>query len=245
MKPTNSIVEKIQKLLSLANSDNENEAKIATNKANELLIKYNLSLQEVQDTQFEYGEREVLKAGLLVKDYQKMISGLMDQFFFVKVAVFSRPSGYTSGIRNGVGKRVFERTIILMGTDENTKIASYVFTYLNQVYPKLWLDYKKDKGLQTWSRTSYYTGLTSGIAKMLEDTKWRVQKETGLVVIRDPGLEKFCASKSAGSYHGRTGKEIDPNAYMAGVQDGLTIKLRKPLGETQKTSLALAGKRQK
>ena len=53
------IIERIQKLLSLANSDNENEAQLAASKANELLTKYNLSLQEVEGINLEYSEHEV------------------------------------------------------------------------------------------------------------------------------------------------------------------------------------------
>ena len=41
------IIEKIRKLLALSHSPNENEAVSATKKANELLIKYNLSLGDV------------------------------------------------------------------------------------------------------------------------------------------------------------------------------------------------------
>jgi len=43
------ILEKIQKLLSLATSDNEHEAKAAMDKANALLVKHNLSMQEAKE----------------------------------------------------------------------------------------------------------------------------------------------------------------------------------------------------
>lgn len=69
MVPDKSIMEKIQKLLSLANSDNENEAKMATARANELLIKYNLNLQQIEDHQNDYMVQTIedKNAGLTLK----------------------------------------------------------------------------------------------------------------------------------------------------------------------------------
>lgn len=43
------IIEKIKKLLSLSESSNENEAKIAMLKAQELLMKHKLSMREVKE----------------------------------------------------------------------------------------------------------------------------------------------------------------------------------------------------
>jgi hypothetical protein len=40
------LIKRIQKLLALAGSDNENEAKAAMDMANRLLLKHNISLQE-------------------------------------------------------------------------------------------------------------------------------------------------------------------------------------------------------
>jgi hypothetical protein len=49
------IIEKIQKLLALATSDNENEAQMAAKRAQELLLKYNLKLTDVE---LEEGEEK-------------------------------------------------------------------------------------------------------------------------------------------------------------------------------------------
>ncbi|MDE2100009.1 MAG: DUF2786 domain-containing protein [Patescibacteria group bacterium] len=48
--PNDSIIQKIQKLFALAQSDNEAEAALATARAQELLAKYNLDLAMVKDT---------------------------------------------------------------------------------------------------------------------------------------------------------------------------------------------------
>ena len=44
----NKVVERIKKLLSLASSPNEHEAKMAAEKANELLLRFNLTASEVE-----------------------------------------------------------------------------------------------------------------------------------------------------------------------------------------------------
>lgn len=41
------IIDRIKKLLALAESDNESEAKLAMERANELLLRYNLSSSQV------------------------------------------------------------------------------------------------------------------------------------------------------------------------------------------------------
>lgn len=228
------IVKKIQKLLTLANSDNENEAKLATQKANELLLKYNLKMQQVKDTQFEYQEKSVKETGLTVKPYQHMISSLLTEFFFVQIVIGQVFSGYSSG-DHGVPRARYKKTLKLVGTKENCEIATYIFDYLNTAYPNLWKDqYERNASLDRTHAHSYYKGLTAGIRSMLTETKWKVEEEMGLVVVGDPGLDKFVEDITSGKSYGQSSKsEIDPDVYRKGLQDGKEIQLRKPIESTR------------
>lgn len=237
MRPPDPIIARIQKLLALANSDNEYEAKQATNRANELLIKHNLKLQEVTDRNFSYVDRDAITVGTVIQGYQKMIAGLLDGFFFVKILVGSSFSHY-----DAMGRERLTRKITLIGTEVNTEIATYIFSYLNESYPRLWSDFRKKNKLGGRYRTSYYVGLTAGISEMLEKTKWRVEHETGLVVVGDPELQKFADSRAQGAYNGREESPINQAVAAAGFRDGVNIKLRKPIESTATTSgLYLSG----
>lgn len=54
-----SIINKIKKLLALSDSPNENEAIVATQKANELLVKYNISLGDVHSNESTFRKQVV------------------------------------------------------------------------------------------------------------------------------------------------------------------------------------------
>ena len=91
MADTNPIINKIQKLLSLANSHNENEAKAAMNMANTLLLKHNLSIQQIEthiDEQKTQYQTKNVKEGLsTLRLHQKLISDLLQNHFFVKIII--------------------------------------------------------------------------------------------------------------------------------------------------------------
>lgn len=238
------ILKRIQKLLGLANSDNENEAKLATARANELLIKHNLTLQEVKDVQFTYGTKDLEKTGLTLKPYQKMIASILMDYFFVRAVVSKKHVGFSSG-QWGRAKAQYEKVIQLVGTTENCEIASYIFSYLNSAYPRLWKEYQDRTGEGAKGKYSYYLGLSSGITKMLKETRWKVESETGLVVQKDKNLEDHMKKKYGNSSYGGDSKsDINGDVYRDGVEDGKNITLRKPIeSETTNSNAKLTGKK--
>ena len=221
----NNIIAKIQKLLSLANSSNENEAKAAMNMANTLLLKHNLSIQQISGYQVEYEIKNLGGEFLTLKLHQKLVSGLLKGYFFVEVLILKK-------LHNIAGRAQYKKTIQLVGSKENCEIASYIFSYLDHSYPDLWKSYKKNNPELTTSyhKESYYQGLTQGIKKMLESTKWKVQEEMGLILMADANLAKFVKQNSKGKYGNNSAcASIDQKIYDDGVSDGSNITLRKPI----------------
>ncbi len=231
-----SIIERIQKLLNLANSPNENEAKLATAKANELLTKYNLNLQEIKDKNFEYTTHDLVSCGLTFKTHHRLITDIMNKYFFVAVIFSSRTVGVSSGEHAYYrrARRQKAKTIKLVGMPENCKIAAYVFDYLNALYPKLWIEYRKGTNATPRDRVSYYEGLTIGIMEKLKESRFRVQNETGLVVLKDMNLEKRVNEIATGVYKAPQ-NNLNNTVVKDGIQDGLKVTLRKPI-ETSRTN---------
>ncbi len=61
MEPNQNIIEKIQKLLALSKSPNENEASTALRMAMDMLSKHNLSMSEINVEKKESVEHEEVK----------------------------------------------------------------------------------------------------------------------------------------------------------------------------------------
>jgi hypothetical protein len=224
----NNIIIKIQKLLSLANSSNENEAKAAMNMANILLLKHNISLQQINDRKPAYKSKDVASDLLTLKQYQKLIISLLKDYFFVEAIIVKEIHDYGA-------RAQYKKTIQLIGTAENCEIASYIFDYLDKAYPQLWQSYRKKNIKNNPNSTtrsfqiSYYHGLTKGIKSMLEATRWKVQEETGLILKTDANLTKFVEQKTNGKYGASARATINDKAYNDGVNDGSNITLRKPI----------------
>jgi hypothetical protein len=218
-----NIIAKIQKLLSLANSSNENEAKSAMNMANKLLLEYNLSIQQIADHKSEYEFKDVGEEILVLGLRQRLIIALLRNHFFVELVIIKQ--SFFS-----FGRTKYKKTIQLVGTKENCEIAAYIFTYLDRAYPELWKNYLKNNREIKCHKGSYYQGLTRGIAQMLEATKWKVQKEVGLVLKQDANLTNFVKQKFRATY-GRSYSysKIDQKAYNDGISDGSNITLRRPI----------------
>ena len=219
----NNIISKIQKLLSLANSHNENEAKAAMNMANMLLLKHNLSIQQIAGYQAEYEFKNVGADSLTLKLHQKLVANLLKDYFFVEILILKQSVG------NNIRAK-YKKTIQLVGTKENCEIASYIFSYLDHTYPELWQTYCKNNQNTKPHKESYYMGLTEGIKSMLESTRWKVQEETGLILQKDANLAKFIKEKSKGTYGSKSARaEMDQKVYNDGISHGENITLRKPI----------------
>jgi len=223
MKTADEVISKIQKLLALANSDNENEARLASERANELLLKHNLSLQQVHAKDSDYVETTIQIRRL--EFTYGIIGALLREYFFVKVIRSKSWNGRTQS-----GRARWKSSLSFYGRRENVECAQYVFEYLSQVLPRLWSDFQAAHPGRG-QRKSYQLGIVDGIEANLEATRFRVQQETGLVLVKDPKVEGYCSTaKSCRADFG----EFDPHSYVKGHDDGKNVKLRKPITTDRK-----------
>ena len=151
-----SIVDKIRKLLALATSSNEHEARLAAEKANELLIRHNLKMQDLGE-EGDYAKDPVLVAGRL-KPQTDWIVSILQQHFFV-VAASSR-------------QYYRHQTILyLVGKKTNLEIAHYVYVFLDRTFPGLWQQWKAEQGRRAGLRKNYYHGLHNGLNYQLDQRR--------------------------------------------------------------------------
>ena len=143
---------KIKKLLAWSGSSNINEASSAAEKANKLLLKYNLSMSDLDKKDQKYLE-EVVSSEPYLRIHQKFVLPIIQEFFFVKPMLFLRTIGFTK-----TGARKTNTDIKLIGTKENIEIAKYTYDFLCKTYKELWLIYKRANNLGENKRQHYYTG---------------------------------------------------------------------------------------
>lgn len=231
------IIAKIQKLLALANSDNEHEAQIAAQRAQELMVKHNLEMQQIK-VDLEYAEQVVANDLPYALWHHNYILNICKDYFFVRT--WFAPQKYKLTRDN---RRQFRYGIVFFGTKANVKIANYVFDYLCGAYQRLWLDYKRANGLTEKSRKSYYSGLSKGLRSKLEETRARVEQDRGLVLVNDPKLDARMA-KGFTSHGGSYNPEYHHDVAMAGIEHGKSISIAKPIeGQRIYTGIRLNGRK--
>lgn len=228
------MIDRVKKLLSLANSDNEHEAKLAAERASKLLTEYNLTMQEVVVNR-DYESTTVVEKNRMAQE-DKWLMPLLRDFFFVNPIIHSSYRG-----RDDRGRRKYAHSIVFIGEDVNVEVASYVYEFLLKEYRILWKVYSKRTGAKRGSKDSYYHGLTWGLKAQLQRSQKAVQNETGLVLVKDPGLEKYMNEQHP-DLRSQTRKANvgDFVAASHGAEDGKNIQIRKGVGSSQNQGAVLA-----
>ena len=235
------LLKKIQKLLALAESPNEHEAETATRKAQELLVRHNLSIQQVQTLQDEYSKTNI-DTVMRYKKEHSFVLDIVQEFFFVKVTL-SRSYCRFSG--NGY-RATYNSEISLVGTPANVEVARYVYSYLVHTFKELWRTYQKENAAPLKHRTPFMLGLRDGLWSKLKETRNKVESEMGLVVIDDPDLQKYL-TESLGIKKAKkeTPNRRDYEAEEAGREKGKNIRIAKAVNyQSENKGLSLGFNKQ-
>ena len=211
------MVERVKELLALAGSPNEHEAANAMRMANKYLLKYNLSLSEM-DGPKEYSVRHLGKCSARVQEYEYSLAHILQEHFFVQVIwTFSYdPLTNKSG-----------RVLQISGTDENLEIAEYVHDYVMRLTKPLWEAHRAQWGSQNGTKFQYLAGVIQGLSDKLDAQRTTLKSEHGLVWRDDPELQEFFRhlhprTRTIGGSGVRRG-----GGYEAGRRDGKEINIHK------------------
>lgn len=211
------ILNKVQKLLSLAQSQNRFEAESAMSKAQELLLRHNLSLLEAE-TNRNYVHKQIGEIGVR-NPIKSLVGTIITTFFFVEALWVScyDPKKNKKG-----------RILEIYGTPENVEMAEYVHSYLFNISELLWKEYKGNKNIAgNRHRRTYIYGLLNGFYKKL-DSQNEENRKKSLVWTGDPELKRFYRRrnrkirKSAFSYSSSC-----KDAYNSGVSRGKNLVIHK------------------
>ncbi|MFO1053631.1 MAG: DUF2786 domain-containing protein [Planctomycetota bacterium] len=214
---------RIEKLLALGGSPNENEATAAMRKARHLMLEHNL--ESVRgDGERSFGVRVLGRVCKRHKAWELTLGGILGEFFFVEVIW----APYFDAITATDGKALHA-----YGTPANLAMAEYVHGYLSAVVEDLWIGFKRTHGLRRdRERSQYQDGVMLGFGeKLRQQERELVAQSTALMWRGDPRLSAYYRwhNPHVRSGSGRTVALTD--AHVAGRVAGRGVALHRPLRE--------------
>lgn len=211
------VLERITKLLALAESPNPHEAEAAMAAAQRLLLKHNLELGDSpRARQFVY--RHLGRPSGRVQEPERILAALLGAHFFVEpvwVKVWQ--------VERGVAGTALE----ICGTRENVDIAEYVHGFLLHTAERLWLDHKRRATIRgDADRRRFLSGVMSGFKSKLDAQRARTREE-GLVWVRDAGLDDFFSRRHPRVHTVSRQSSRTSSAFAHGRAAGETIVLHR------------------
>lgn len=172
------VLDRVQKLLALATSDNRNEAEAAMAAAQRLLLKHNLG-HRAESQARGYAARTLGNPALRRAEHEQRLATLLSRHFFVQtiwIPVYLPLLGRHGSVLEAVG------------TPGNLEIAAYVHDHLLHTAEALWRSHKAASGIRgDRDRRTFLAGVVAGFSAKL-DREARVSAEQGLVWVEDADL---------------------------------------------------------
>lgn len=231
--------DKIGKLLALAHSPNENEAKAALLKARELMAEHKLTeaecaeaaRQEVKDIKTEFTASKRRDPWLIP------LSAIIGEHYCCKA--------YRTHIS---GKQT--QTIGFIGLEDDAELCVEIFGYavacirsrIKEIRREL-----KDEGWYTDKYIkrecdSYGFGFNRGLSRAFDRQQEEAPQEWGLVLVVPPEVEEAAQHLGKGEFKAKAQQEISRDAFLDGLKDGMEFDPTRVLRETQeKRTPALCG----
>ena len=220
-KDRNDILDKVKKLLALANSENEHEASQAASMAQRLLQRYDLCIEDVS---------EITEEDTQIHEETAAVSGRMSSWRTyllqgVAYAFQCRTLVYTG----------YRRTrLVLVGSKGTTTAARETFEYLSSSIDKLTKKnaYGRGKRFTHGYRQGLVMRISERLRAMAKQNEVEVQREateagTALVLCKQQALKEYMG-QFKGQYKG-TSTQTDYCGYNAGFTDGNNVSLNKQL----------------
>ena len=211
------VLEKVKKLLQLAQSSNTHEAELATMKANSLLLRHNLDHVQSYEEPI-YLDRLLRRSR---KDSKLCAIQSILKHFIVKAVMSSGQNACC---------------LEVSGTLTNVKLARYVAEFLEREMDYLWSEAQREHGLKGLrSKNSFFAGIAKGFDLKMSKVKqdFTTDEQKALVLV-ERGLDektkmiyrRLSSYSSGASYHEEAGH--------LGVEKGKNLSIRQGVESSSK-----------
>lgn len=220
------ILEKVNKLLALAQSSSEHEAREAMRKAHSLMHSYNLGCLE-QRTARRYFSIFLGKPSLRHTPVESWMGCLLREYYFVETIWVQ---AYV------LEKDRMGNVLEISGTSENLAMAEYVFSFVNRYIDQAWDEYRRLKKVSGKRRqTDFAVGVIKGFRESLaQDEREKVApaNSSALVRARDTDLQGYFRFRFPRiSTRGGSSRQIDQETTDAGMELGRKLKIHRGIHE--------------
>jgi hypothetical protein len=213
------MVERISRLLALAESPNRHEAEAAMGAAQRLMLRHNLEADRAHVAR-DYCYLHLGRPTGRVSEHERLVAMILGKHFFVDV-IWIPVYRALEGRRGSV--------LEICGTRANTAIAEYVHGFLFEMGGRLWSEHKRSRAISSdRERRSYLAGVMTGFADKLDQQASKSRSE-GLVWLRDGDLEAYFRRRHPHVRNVRYAGRRRTDAWARGREAGRSIVLHKPV----------------
>lgn len=222
MTQAEKVTEKIKKLLELATSPNEHEARRAMEMAQKLMIQFNIDEVDLntanvseQIIQENYDNELFNRIG--VREQLPRITKTIGRIFGVFALFNRRGTGVIS-------------EVLLFGYPTNLKVAKYA---LDSILQQGALEYKAvyRANRSTLGGLEFWDGFAYGLQRKFES--FSSKEANSALVVYDP-VERYTKERSGGSFNLSS---FDGSSREAGIAAGLRAEIRSGITSTNKGNL--------
>jgi hypothetical protein len=238
-----NIIEKIKKLLQLAQSSNIHEAMAATKAADLLIAKFRIdraSLQELdQDKSSPVEDNNILYETARIVSWKSHLAIILSEHY--GCAVFNDTQWGASKAGHKVNR------YRLVGHQSDLDLTRFMFGWITNEIERLCQANCKGQGRIV--AQSYCEGAVTGINSQLKDSKVQAKKaaeesgQSNALIALDNRLaeskEVMHKLHKLGKCKGYSSRRFDADAYHQGVSDGKQMHLANGLKDSNKTKQLL------
>ncbi len=210
-------LERIARLLALAESPNEHEAQSAMSAARRLMLKYNLE-EVAAAKRGVQGFRHLGRATGRVSESERVLALILSEYFFVEtiwVPVWRPAEGKRGSVLEALGNRA------------NLEMAHYVYDFLTHTAEQLWRQHRRASKIRgDRDRRAFIAGVMHGFRLRLESER-RETGEQGLVWVGDPELASFFKRRHPRVRWTKHSGSAQNPAHRAGKEQGQRIVLHR------------------
>jgi hypothetical protein len=213
------VLERIARLLALAESSNVNEAQAAMSAAQRLMLKHNLESIASRAPR-RYSFRHLGKPTGRVSESERLLGTILGKHFFVELI-------WVPVYRVLENKR--GSVLEVCGTPANLEMAAYVHAFLTHTADQLWRSHQQQNQIRgNRDRRTYLAGVMAGFLEKLDQERV-IHREQGLVWVEDADLEDYYRLRHPHIQHVRLTGTARTEAHAHGREAGKRIVLHKPM----------------
>lgn len=229
MDTTTQLIEKLQKILARADaSRNPSQAEVeaAMLMAQKLAAKHNLDISSIQAKMDADEAEPTLETDHKVVQPTRATEGTHHRYILQTLRE-------CFGVRTIFLPRHDRQDVGFVGTTADVALAIHCFTWLEEMFPKAYLTWRKGMGYakDRTQRQNFYAGLADGIIELnkrvTEDFTSDEKNRYAMVLVNKEAVvaQRYAVAYPNARKRATKGFRLDPQGYHAGLAKGRSVRL--------------------